>query len=80
MKKLILLATTVLTLTQTAEAQIHFGPEIGATYSALQYTNSAAGVGTSSNAGLGMKVGGLIEVPFHTQACHWSLCPHLQPS
>ena len=74
MKKLILLAPTVLTLTQTAKAQIHFGPEIGATYSTLQYENSAQGVGTSSSAGLGIKVGGILEVPFSN---HWYFQPGL---
>lgn len=74
MKKLFLLAATVFTLSQSATAQIYFGPEVGVTMSQLSFENSSAGFGTSSNSGLGLKVGGLIEVPFSN---HWYFQPGL---
>ncbi|MBL7718507.1 MAG: PorT family protein [Flavipsychrobacter sp.] len=74
MKKLFLLAATVFTLSQTANAQLYFGPEIGATMSQLSFQNDAAGFGTSSSSGLGVKIGGMLEVPFSN---HWYFQPGL---
>ena len=74
MKKLFLLAATVFSFSQAATAQIHFGPEIGATMSQLSFDNNSAGFGTSSNSGLGVKFGGILEVPFSN---HWYFQPGL---
>jgi hypothetical protein len=74
MKKIFLLAATVLSLSNAATAQFHWGPEIGATSSMMTFENSAAGFGTSSSSGLGMKVGGLLEIPFSN---HWYFQPGL---
>jgi hypothetical protein len=72
MKKFFLLAATVFTISQTASAQIYFGPEVGATMTQLSFDNSAAGFGTSSKSGLGMKIGGLLELPMSN---HWYIQP-----
>ncbi len=74
MKKLFLLAATVLSISQVATAQLHFGPEVGVTSSMLSFDNSTAGFGTSSSSGLGLKVGGLLEVPMSN---HWYFQPGL---
>lgn len=74
MKKIFLLAATVLSLSNGATAQFHWGPEVGATSSMMTFQSTQAGIGTSASSGLGLKVGGLLEIPFSN---HWYFQPGL---